>query len=176
MGYTVMLDFDKEGQKIIKSMVEAICDAGMNDFMKTSTPHLAIASYREIDEEKFLDKFEEFAKKGESLKLRFESVGIFYFDRNIIYLAPVMNEDLAKIHKDFHEEFTEEYAQYAFEHYKPNKWVPNCRLAVNATMEETLNAVNALKELFKPIEVKIDGIRVVDYNSRENKAQYNFLK
>ncbi|WBW95180.1 2'-5' RNA ligase family protein [Oceanirhabdus sp. W0125-5] len=144
--------------------------------MMNSNPHIAIASYREINEEKFYSQLGEFSKKTKGFELRFESVGIFYFERNIIYLSPVMNDELFRVHKEFHSSFDSECCKNPFEHYLPNKWVPNCRVAVNATMEESLSAITSLSSIFKPFNVRVEGIRVADYNTLENTARHEFTK
>ena len=172
MGYTVMLEFDKESQNKINEIISVICENGVNSFMidAKGNPHIAIASYGEINEERFYKKLEEFSNKTRSFELRFESVGIFYFERNIIYLAPVITDELIRVHEEFHSSFDSDCCRKPFEHYMPNKWVPNCRVAVNATMEETLSAISSLSTIFKPFNIRVEGISVADFNTLEYTA------
>jgi hypothetical protein len=178
MGYTVMLEFDKESQNKINEIIRVIYENGVNSFMidTNGNPHIAIASYGEINEEEFYRRLKEFSAKTRRFELRFESVGIFYFERNIIYLSPVITDELIRVHEEFHSSFDSGCCKKPFEHYLPNKWVPNCRVAVNATMEESLSAIASLSSIFKPFNIRVEGISVVDFNTLEYIAMYEFKK
>lgn len=98
-----------------------------------------------------------------SFELTLSSVGTFMTKENVIFLEPVMTEELLNIHKKFIE-FMEGFDGRLNPYYDIDKWMPHCTISIRLSDEELLKGMKVLKEIIKlPIIVKIDKIDLINY-------------
>lgn len=167
LAYVVVLLFDRDSEEKILKFLHSIDENSADTYMMDNfgKPHITIGICDEINEEMVYTMLEAFAKSSEKFCLRFGSLGIFPYDKNTLFLSPVITDSLLKLHRDFYNYFTEECCKHPSGQYLPNKWVPHCSLAVDMTTEESINAIRCLIENFQPLDACIEYIGTAKYSS-----------
>ena len=162
MNYAIELVFDEDSQKIINEIRSTLENNGVHD-EAVKLNHVSIGDYKTDDLEGLKNKVVEFAKTIKPFELNLVSVGTFMTKENVIFLEPVMTEELLDVHKrfiDFMQDFNGELNPY----YDINKWMPHCTIAIRLTDEELFKGIELLKEIIKlPIKVKIEKIDLINY-------------
>ena len=96
-------------------------------------------------------------------ELTLSSVGTFMTKENVIFLEPVMTEELLNVHKKFIK-FMEGFDGVLNPYYDINKWMPHCTISIRLSDEELYKAIKVLKESIKlPIVVKVEKIDLINY-------------
>ncbi|MBS4537252.1 2'-5' RNA ligase family protein [Clostridium sp. D2Q-11] len=172
MEYGVLLYFDEESNKYIENLRNKVTENDVNNHTIKGgiRPHITIASFETKDEE-FLEKLKFFLQDEITFDVVFGSIGIFPFENNVVYLAPVLNSNLYNIHNRFYQYFNNCGYEYN-SHYKPQSWVPHCTIASHLSTKEILNTIVTLREDFKPIKSKISYIGIIEGNPAKELVSY----
>lgn len=153
MQYAIELFFDEKTENILKDMSQKVADSGISTQYldwKTS-PHVALACFNDVDEEKCIKLLDEFASEQASINVALASVGMFV-DTKVVFLSPVMTSKMYDVQRKLHEKMSE-FDTKGFEWYCPDNWVPHCTVAMlsEATNDEFYEACNLiLREFTKP--------------------------
>ena len=162
MNYAIELVFDDESQKVINELRTKLNDNGVHD-EAVKLNHVSIGDYKTDNIEELKKRVTEFSKTLKPFQLSLVSVGTFMTKENVIFLEPVMTDELIDIHKRFIEhmkDFDGELNQY----YDINKWMPHCTISIRLSDEELFKGIELLKEIIKlPINVTIDKIDIINY-------------
>ena len=162
--YAVELIFDEESQKKINKIRELLSSSGVHD-EAVPTNHVSIADFETDDLEGLKVKVNEFANNIDKFKLNLAMVGTFMTKENVIFLQPVMTDELMNVHKMFLDSM-KDFDGKANEYYNHNKWVPHCTIAIRLSDEELIKGFETLKSIsFLPIEVTVDKIDILNYPS-----------
>ncbi|MDE6622054.1 MAG: 2'-5' RNA ligase family protein [Lachnospiraceae bacterium] len=162
MNYAVELVFDDESQNIINEFRKLLDNNGVHD-EAVKLNHISIGDYFTSDIEGLKAKVLEFSKQIKPFEITLCSVGSFMTEENVIFLEPVMTEELKSIHKKFIDlmaDFDGELNEY----YEIDKWMPHCTIAIRLSDEELFKGFRLLKENIKlPMNVKINKIDLIQY-------------
>lgn len=166
MNYAIELVFDEEGQNRINELRKLLRDNGVHD-EAVKLNHISIGDYYTEDIEGLKSRVLEFSKMIKSFEVTLCSVGTFMTNENVIFLEPVMTEELKSVHKkfiDYMSGFDGELNQY----YNLDKWMPHCTLSIRLSNEELFKGFKLLKENIKlPIKVKLDKVDLINYPSNQ---------
>lgn len=162
MNYAIELVFDDESQNKINELRKLLDDNGVHD-EAVKLNHISIGDYFTNDIEGLKLKVLEFAKMIKPFEITLCSVGTFMTKENVIFLEPIMTEELKSVHKkfiDFMSGFNGELNQY----YNIDKWMPHCTISIRLSDEELFKGLKLLKENIKlPIKVKLEKIDLINY-------------
>ena len=78
--YIVDVFLDKRSSRYIKSIWSQLSEKGIDSSLINTDglfPHITLAIYEEIDEEKFIAKMKEFKSKMQIIDTRFDVLGVF---------------------------------------------------------------------------------------------------
>ena len=160
--YAVELIFDEESQMKLNKIRELLVANGVHD-EAVPINHISIADFETDDLEGLKEKVKEFASSIKKFKLNLATVGTFMTNENVIFLAPVMTDELMNFHKMFLDSM-KDFNGKANEYYNHNKWVPHCTIAIRLSDEELIKGFEILKNIsFLPLEVTIDKIDILNY-------------
>lgn len=136
MQYAVELFFNKEVEEKINRLVTRIADEQISTkYLEWNTrPHLTLACYNNVDEEKCIKYLKEFAKSHHKLLAGLGSVGMFV-DTKTIFLAPIMTSGLYQFQRDLHNALGE-FDTKGYEWYVTDRWAPHCTVALCREDEE----------------------------------------
>jgi 2'-5' RNA ligase len=165
MDYAIVVYFDQNADKYISQLMRNICDAGTNTYMLDVgiKPHLTLAAFKENDVEKLLTFLNEYANGTSVFEVKFLSLGIFPYNSSVIFLAPVVEGEFIKLHKNFNSELKKIIINFE-PYYLPGEWVPHCTLATRMHNEELHRALEVSTRDFKPLVASITHIGLVQCN------------
>lgn len=130
MQYAIELYYDKETEHKLYTLAKRVADAKLSKkFLEWKTrPHLTLACFNDVDEEKCIKLLREFAQSRKRMTAFIGSVGMFN-DTRTIFASPVMNADMYRFQRELHE-CLKDFDSSGWEWYQPDRWVPHCTLAL----------------------------------------------
>ncbi|MBO5166361.1 MAG: 2'-5' RNA ligase family protein [Lachnospiraceae bacterium] len=136
MQYAIELYYDKETEQKLFNLANRIAEEKLSTkFLKWKTrPHLTLACFNDVDEEKCMEQLNRFAQTHQSMPAYIGSVGMFN-DTRTIFASPVMNDGMYQFQKELHE-YLQDFDTTGWEWYCPNRWVPHCTLALTGEDED----------------------------------------
>ncbi len=136
MKYAIELYFDEQTEKKLFHLAQRIADENLSTkFLEWKTrPHLTLACFNDVDEEKCMKQLNAFAKSHNVMPAYIGSVGMFTDTKNI-FVSPIMNKSMYQLHAELHE-CLKEYDTTGWEWYCPDRWVPHCAIALMREDEE----------------------------------------
>ncbi len=162
MDYAVVLYFDEQSQARLLSIMENICDAGINRYMLDVgiRPHITLAAWNDEKERDLTNEIKQFALEVEGTGVLFSSIGIFPADQSVVYLSPVKDDNLNNIHSRFYQKLGGLIGNFV-KYYTPDHWVPHCTLAAKLTKAEVLESVSILMDIQFPIKATISQVELI---------------
>ena len=162
MNYAVELVFDDDSQNTINEIRKLLDVNGVHD-EAVKLNHISIGDYYTNDVEGLREKVLEFSECIKPFEIILCSVGTFMTKENVIFLEPIMTEELRSVHKkfiDFMSDFDGKLNQY----YNVDKWMPHCTISIRLSDEELFKGFRLLKENIRlPIKVIIEKIDLIQY-------------
>ena len=140
--YAITLYFDDDTTEWIRTLTAQLADVTGNDFMTSNNvpPHLTVGMFHvgEADVENLKALFEEFvtaAREGDStFDISFS--GFESFLDKVIFIKPVVDENLSSINKLLHEKFLPHFEPGDNRNYLPENWYPHIALGVKLRYEQ----------------------------------------
>ena len=138
MQYAIELYFDKETERTLSRLVQRVADEKLSTkFLEWKTrPHLTLACYNDVDEQKCIEQLNKFAQSHPVIPAYIGSIGMFN-DTKTIFASPIMNKSMYQLQAELHE-CLKEYDTTGWEWYCPNHWVPHCTLALTREDEDSV--------------------------------------
>lgn len=163
MQYAIELYFDKETEQKLFHLAKRVADEKLSTkFLEWKTrPHLTLACYNDVDEEKCIQKLKTFAQSHKRMPAYLGSVGMFT-DTKVIFVSPVMNSSMYQFQRELHE-YLNDFDVKGWEWYCPDRWVPHCTIAL--THEDGDSAFYMASDLilheFEKMSGEFDSIGLV---------------
>lgn len=170
MGYAVELVLDKADAEPIQRLFELT-----NSIMLEleAEPHVSLAVFEEVDTARLFSLVDDFAKERQPLNLRFSSIGVFPGEENVVFLAPVVTEELLRLHADFYDRLGTAGLK-CDPYYQPGAWVPHCTITMNEPLSESLEAITKIHDQEALGEYMVSEIRVIEFKPVVNLASFHF--
>lgn len=165
MAYAVEMYFDTESDRQIRHLWKELHDKNVSSYMFTSgsRPHISLSVLNSLDIPDFARKLKEFAEKLKPFEIRFGSIGVFPEPAGVLYLAPIVTEELLKVHNDFNCVFAD-YKNEMWYHYLPGIWMPHCTLATDIHKKDLPLALKYLLDSSLPAKARVEEIGIVEFN------------
>lgn len=163
MQYAVELYFDNEMEKKLSNLAQLVADTKISTkFLEWKTrPHLTLACFNDVDEQKCIEKLTQFVQLNRQLPAYIGSIGMFT-DTKTIFASPIMNDSMYQFQRELCEHL-KDFDTRGYEWYHPNRWVPHCTLAL--TKEDNDEAFYKASDLilheFKKMSGKFVSIGLV---------------
>lgn len=156
MQYAIELFFDQTTEAKLNRLIELVADRGISTkFIEWKTrPHIALACYNDVDEERCIEILKKFAASHEKEPAYLDSVGVFN-DTKIVFATPTMTRRLYDLQSELHAAMND-FDTSGWEWYCPDGWVPHCTLAMTA--EDGAEAFFKAAELILHEFEKIEGV------------------
>ena len=174
MGYAVELFYDHESELAVRKVWDGAGEAtGQSSLSETGArPHVSLAVYDDdLDATGFQEKLQEFADTTEPFEFRLTSVGTFPGNEGVVYLSPVMTQDLMAVHRRYHQTFLK-YEPYVQAYYLPGNWVPHCTVAIDLEASGILKAVAYCRMRFQPVTGRFAEIGLVEFRPVKELSTY----
>lgn len=168
MDYAVALYFDEKSQAQLLNMMEDLCRAGVNRYLLDVgiRPHITLAYWKDQNGIDVTDGIKRFAQEVKGTNVLFSSIGIFPGEPKVVYLSPVKNDGLIKLHNGLYQELNGKIENYS-QNYTPDYWVPHCTLATKLNEAEVLRSVTTLLKVKFPVEAQLSQIELLKCKQME---------
>lgn len=164
MEYAILLHLDKESEERVYRLWDEARSCGGDSHLADSglRPHITLALFHDTDIDKFCSKLELFSKQMRRLSLKLSSIGTFAGGQGVIYLAPVVTEELLKLHKELYTFFDGEL-EGLNSYYMPGNWTPHCSISTDNSTDISTCIIKRIAEVFQPLEVEISEISITEF-------------
>ncbi len=163
MQYAIELYYDQETEQALYNLAKRVADEKLSTrFMEWKTrPHLTLACFNDVDEEKCIEKLKKFAQTHKKLPAYIGSVGMFT-DSKTIFASPMMNDSMYQFQRELHE-CLKDFDTTGWEWYRPGRWVPHCTLALTKEDDEDIfyKASDLILHEFKKMSGKFISVGLV---------------
>ena len=163
MKYAVEMYFDKETEKELSGLAQRVADENLSTkFLEWKTrPHLTLACFNDVDEQKCIERLKIFAQCHEVVPAYIGSVGMFN-DTKTIFVSPIMNKHMYQFQSELHE-CLKNFDTAGWEWYCPEYWVPHCTIALTREDEDSVfyKASDLILHEFKKLSGKFVEIGLV---------------
>ena len=136
-------------------------------------PHVTLATCARLDVAACRQELAELAASSPPPAVHFASLGVFPADRSVVFLAPVVTDDLLLLHRRFHERFRA-YAEDSGTLYLPGQWVPHCTLAERIERAAVPQVIAICQRLPLPLSARLDTIGILEFPSLRRHATLPF--
>ncbi len=134
-------------------------------------PHITLGLFKNLDQEQFNSELRDIACDVPEFEVRFGHIGQFSGEEGTLFLVPVCNNILQRLHLSVLSICDKLRGDLARpEHYKPENWVPHCSVSWRTERESILRGLNELLTTGYPSSVianKIHLVRTSDDGSLE---------
>ncbi|MBD7969245.1 2'-5' RNA ligase family protein [Paenibacillus gallinarum] len=167
--YAVELFFEEEFEKYVKNIWKGLKDQNISSNMYDISylkPHITMAVYSDIPSiESICRRLSTYFDSVIELELKFDVLASFP-TTGTLFIDPTVTEDLLKMHKKYHAEFSDLF-EFSNPYYIPNNWVPHCTLAIRLSPEQILDAMKYCYKDFVPLRSKVIEVGIVklEYDS-----------
>lgn len=136
MKYAIELYFDKETEQKLNQLSQKIADEKISTkFLEWKTrPHLTLACYNDVDEDRCIEHLKEFAQSHKIMPAYIGSIGMFN-DTKTIFVSPIMTGSMYQFQRELFESLSE-FDTKGWEWYRPDRWVPHCTIALTGEDNE----------------------------------------
>lgn len=125
-------------------------------------PHVTLAICDDADEDRMCAVVEELSHQVPAHPVAFSSLGIFPGDETVLFLSPVMSEELMSAHRAVHRR-VHEFSSTPWNLYQPNRWVAHASLALKLPHDGLRVAVDTILENVFPVTGEIVELGVGEF-------------
>lgn len=164
MAFSIELHFDEKSNFIIKNMWKKLRERGISDYMDQygGFPHIALAVFNNIDILEIERIIEKIIKNESMFIIKMSSFGIFPSNESVLFLSPTASKTLINLHGKLHESLKD--IDEKWDYYLPDFWIPHCTLEMNIPKSKIHYALDVIIEKYEPFDVKIESIKLVEFN------------
>lgn len=164
MGYAIELNLSQDSAARVVEVWERLARASINSMRLDlgAQPHISLAVCEELDPALLREDLRRFAESTRPLSLALSSAGAFPTAEGVVYLAPVVTQELLEVHRRFHGLLRERGIE-PVEYYRPGNWVPHCTVALGVAPDKMGAAMELClrSEAFGPVE--LDEVSLIEF-------------
>jgi len=176
-GYAIELFFDDMTEKAILAFRESIYQAGVTPVLGSlnDRPHISLAVFGRQEPQHLIRIAERFSLHCPPLPVRLSAVGSFPTDSNVIFLLPVPDIKLLKVHRKLHQILVEEKINSS-EYYFPGHWVPHCTLESDLADDQLSLAMHLCQKNFQSLSGCLTAVGVIAFRPLDYLAEFSLKK
>ena len=163
MKYAIELYFDEETEQKLNQLSQKIADEKISTkFLEWKTrPHLTLACYNDVDEDRCIEDLKEFAQSHKRMPAYIGSVGMFN-DTKTIFASPIMTGSMYQFQRELFESL-KEFDAKGWEWYRSDLCVTHCTIALTGEYieEAFFQASDLVLREFRKISGKFVEIGLV---------------
>ena len=164
MGYAVELNLREDSAAQVVKLWEHLAKESINSLMLDvgAQPHISLAVVEELDPARLQEDLRQFAEATRPLSLDLSSAGAFPTAEGVVFLAPVVTQELLEVHRRFHDLLRDRGVE-PVAYYRPGQWVPHCTVAMGVAPDKIGTAVEVClqSEAFGPVE--LDEVSLIEF-------------
>lgn len=168
--YGVVLYFDSETEKIIKTLWKELSDSGISNYayeIENRKPHITLADYSDLKESEYKELFDCYYQSVPRMYLSYSTLGTF-INSGALFLSPNPTKKLIDFHSNYHNHF-KKYSAFSNLMYHPERWIPHCTIANHLDDQKLLEALQFSTKRLESIQAEVQGISLIKIIHQNNK-------
>ncbi len=163
MGFAVELHIDDDNAAPILALTTAIYAQCGGENLATSggQPHISLAGFDQIDLAQISARLADFAATTPAFAITLSAIGIFP-NAGIVYLAPVVTQQLLTIHSRF-QRMLEPLGLPSNAYYWPGNWIPHCTVGLQVPADKIGAAVMLCQQAPVFRAVTLTRMRLIEF-------------
>jgi hypothetical protein len=173
MGVAVELYFDTASEQQLRQLQDRLTSHSIPPILAQLgfRPHVSLAGFATTAPEPVIPLVRAFAQSGHPFAITFTHIGVFPTAEGVVFLAPTLTHQLARLHHGFHQQLAQR-ALMADRYYQVDQWVPHCTIATGLTPRQIATAIQVLAQEFRPLQVQCTAIGVITYRPACPQAEF----
>lgn len=161
------LYFDDETDAAIRGLWQSIEEAGLHSGMYNLNfpPHLSLLVCEDTDMDGVRVSLPPFIALQPPIPIQFHSLGVFYGDSGVIYLAPIADRPLLELHAQLWD-LIAPHTQNPSDLYRPGQWVPHVTLDLDVPPEQVGAIVDLLRKAPLPRRGLINAVFIAEFGDQ----------
>ena len=160
--YAIVAHFDLETESTIKEVWSDLSDHSISKYAEEITvrrPHITLASYKNLDLDKFIPVFDDYYQSQTRIPLTFNVLGTF-FNSSTLFLTPTPSLKLLNFHSQHHQYF-EIFNDNPNSLYLPGRWIPHCTVANRLSNMKLEEAFTLCSQSLHTIHAQIEEVAII---------------
>ncbi len=164
MPYAIELFLDGATDGLVRDIWRTYAATGISDYLSQSDsrPHITLAVFERLKVEQCQDSLNQFVADHRFPELEFSHLGVFYSEKNVVFVAPTVTPELLELHRKFQRRF-EPLMEQEWESYQEGRWVPHCTLGVDIPRDKIAQAVECSLALPLPFRCRIKEVALIEF-------------
>ena len=164
MGYAVILNLSRDSAAQVVKVWEGLAREAISSVMLDvgAQPHISLAVLKDLNPEVLRADLTRFAEVTQSLSVNLASAGTFPTEEGVVFLAPVVTQELLEVHRRFHSFLSGRGVDCA-EYYWPGNWVPHCTVATGVAPDKMGAALEVCVQSEAFGAVELDEVSLVEF-------------
>lgn len=161
------LYFDNETDAAIRELWRTIDESGLHSGMYKLNfpPHMSVLVCEDTDMDGMRESLPPFIALQPALPIQFHSIGVFYGEGGVIYLAPIATRPLLDLHARLWD-LIAPHTQNPSDLYRPGQWVPHVTLDLDVPPEQVGAIVNLLRRTPLPRHGLINAVFIAEFGDQ----------
>ncbi|WP_339302917.1 2'-5' RNA ligase family protein [Paenibacillus sp. FSL R5-0519] len=168
--YGVVLHFDLETERIIKTLWKKLSDSGISNYayeIENRKPHITLADYSELKVSEYKGLFDCYYKSVPRMYLSYNTLGTF-MNSGALFLSPNPTKELIDFHSNYHNHFMK-YNAFSNLMYHPERWIPHCTIANHLDDQKLLEALHFTTKRLESMQTEVQEISLIKIIYQNNK-------
>jgi len=164
MSYTVLLFFDPQTEKNVRSIWQQVADVTGNRTLvdRPIRPHISLAAYQSIDLSRCPNCLQSFSEMIHSMPISFQYIGFFAAATPTLFIGPTVTRPLVDLHEGIYE-VMKEYTEGPFDYYHPDRWVPHTTIGIELNKSDLQKLITNDLHIALPLDGYITEIGLLEY-------------
>jgi 2'-5' RNA ligase len=145
MGVAVEVYFDPVSEQQLRQLQVRLASQAIPPVLEQLEfrPHVSLAGFASTSPEAVIPLVRAFAQSTQPFPITFSHLGVFPTAEGVVFLAPTLTQDLARLHQGFHQQLAQA-GLMADRYYQPDQWVPHCTIATDVAPRQVATAIELL--------------------------------
>jgi hypothetical protein len=175
--FAVVGYFDKDSDKIIKSLWQGMVDAEVCDYLINSAnnPHIKFAIFNELDIKSVEKGLHLLSEKTKKIKIHFKTYSFYPNEQPFLCIDIAVSFPILELHKEIQNIFNENDVKDSRNYFEQGIWKPDCQLTRPFDKTKLVKAINYLAETKLPFDGILERIGLIEFHPAKQLFSYDLL-
>jgi len=173
--FAVVGYFDKNSDKIIKTLWQGMSDSGVCNYLINSAndPHIKFSILNEIDIKLIEKSIKLLSEKINKIKVHFKTYSFYPNDLPFVCIDIAVSFPILELHSEIQNISNEGNAKDTKNYFELGTWKPDCQLTRAFEKSKLTNAINYLSETKLPFDGILERIGLIEFHPAKKLFSYN---
>lgn len=136
-----------------------------------SSPHVSLAVFDKVDVPRLFSVVSSFAEITQPFNIHISSFGIYPGSDNVVFLVPVVTEELLALYKYFHN-MLDATGLESDPLYHLGQWAPHCTITIEEGFQASLETIKSIHNQDILGTYRLNEIHVVEFRPVSNLTSF----